>query len=200
MTFPIEFRWREDPPEDFGIPYRPNVRSEGENFGYFDLKRDLGRIDDIPELRDWPPLRKMVQTVNEPTSFFRTVACDTGILDTSGDPPLKRVGCYFRIAFEILKWNLDKENYHYLFDAIYQRCSSTRLTNKVVVAGGIKPTHFNDHGVFGWTLMIDVSGYAPTEQEARESWTQAMELLENIFIEISADKADQLTSGEATIS
>jgi hypothetical protein len=200
MTFPIEFRWREDPPEDFGIPYRPNVRPDGENFGYFDLKRDPQRIDDIPELRDWPPLRKMVQTLNVPASFFRTVGCDTGILDVSGSPPSKRVGCYFRIAFELLKWNLEKDNYLHLFDAIYQRCVSTQLLNRVVVAGGIKPTHFNHHQVFGWTLMIDVSGYAPTEQEARESWTQGMALIENSFIEISADKVGQLSLGETTIS
>lgn len=200
MTFPIEFRWREDPAEDFGIPYRPNVRPDGENFGYFDLKRDPQRIDEIPELRDWPPLRKLVQSLNEQTSFFRTIACDTGVLDVSGSPPSKRVGCYFRIAFEVLKWNLEKENYLHLFDAIYQRCTNTQLPNKVVVAGGIKPTHFNHHQVFGWTLMIDVSGYAPSEQEARESWTQAMALIESIFNEISTDKASQLRLDQTTIS
>ena len=48
--------------------------------------------------------------------------------------------------------------------------------------------------------MIDVSGYAPTEQEARESWTQAMVLIESIFTGISAEKVDQLSLGETTIS
>lgn len=113
MTFPIEFRWRDDPPEDFGIPYR--------------------------------------------------------------QLPLP-----FRCALSAMLKH----------SAYKQSCCSRRNQAHA----------FNHHEVFGWTLMIDVSGYAPTDQEARESWTEAMALLENIFIEISADKADQLTSGETTIS
>jgi hypothetical protein len=66
-----------------GVPYLPQPRQEREssNFGYFDLKKDMRLIDDIPELKTRPEMRSLVEELNSENSFFRSVGCDAWELE-----------------------------------------------------------------------------------------------------------------------
>src|SRR5579859_6727650 len=55
-----------------GIPYR---RSGSEGHSYVDLKAHPGEIEMLPELKDWPVLKSLVQAMNNEQSLLRTLGC-----------------------------------------------------------------------------------------------------------------------------
>ena len=70
-----------------------------------DLKKNMRLIDDIPELKDRPEMRSLVEELNSENSFFRSVGCDAWDLENQPRAGEWVSRGYVQVAFEILDLN-----------------------------------------------------------------------------------------------
>ena len=96
---------------------QPRQERESSNFGYFDLKKDMRLIDDIPELKTRPEMRSLVEELNSENSFFRSVGCDAWELENQPRAGEWVSRGYVQVAFEILESNRG-QNWDSLFNLI----------------------------------------------------------------------------------
>lgn len=61
------------------FPYKKQVRDNGDvNNGGIDLVKEPERIAEIHEIKEWPWLKRLVETVNFQAGHFMTFGCDFG--------------------------------------------------------------------------------------------------------------------------
>lgn len=54
--------------QGFGLPYPEGADPDSTNVGYIDLKKNLDRVVDFPEVRGWPELETFIRAVMQPPS------------------------------------------------------------------------------------------------------------------------------------
>jgi hypothetical protein len=181
--------WLSNSESGIGIPYPctepgPDGRR---NYGYFDLKRQPELISKVPELKNTPELRRLVEAINNPDSLFRTLACEKAMGKSETSRFRKRLTSFVSIAFDVLAWNQRPGNYEMLFRAFeefvgleYADCDA------IGVEFCIEPASFLNHGASGWCLTLWNYGYGSTEPETRRQWSRGVTLLEKFFLSGSA--------------
>ena len=70
--------------QPLGVPYL-RASEDGESSSFVDLKRQPERIDEIPELRSWPELKKLVSEINRPSGIFKTLGCAEFVYENEGE-------------------------------------------------------------------------------------------------------------------
>lgn len=191
--------WLSSTKNKVGIPYTGSeVRPDGsKNHGYFDLKRNPARINDVPELKGFPELKRFVQMMNGPESHFRTLGCEK-VFSPSDSPLFKRkLVTFVDFAFEVVEWNATKTNCEGLYRAFEEFVGSKGdLPNTYGVEFSIGPAVFNDHppvvaGVdqhrtpgecmVGWITAIWIFGYGGSDDAARKQWALALRIVHEFF-------------------
>lgn len=184
-----------------GIPYPPVERSEGHsNYGYVDLKRKPELIEGIPELQDTPVLMALVRELNNPRSIVRSLSCEKA-LSKSADPVFcRKLTSFVRISFEILAWNLAKDNYQILFEQFADSAMPEMLSDLICIEFEVDPASFNDHQKHGWALTIWNSGFGRTDKEATSNWATGVRLVEQFFAYQRLRWQSELDKGLVTVS
>lgn len=79
----IIHRWEE---AETTVPYKSESWGDNRvNHTYLDLVAHPELIDDIPEVREFPPLGSVLKTINSSASSFMTSACDCGVIEQGID-------------------------------------------------------------------------------------------------------------------
>ena len=89
------------------FPYPPNGNS---NIGGIDLVSNPERIEEIPELKDFPEKKELIRRVNDKDSAFMTFGCDNGFQDS--------LFCgYIEFSYREASRFQQSEGYQELFDS-----------------------------------------------------------------------------------
>jgi hypothetical protein len=165
-----------------GVPYTPEHRPEPEssNFGYFDLKKDIQLIDQIPELKNRPEMRSLVEELNCENSFFRSIGCDAW--DEENRP---REGewisrGFVQVAFEILEFNHGK-NWDLLFSSIESFDANFTGSQEIGVDLWRKSVWFRDDTGLRTSALIDLYGWGGSMNQSRANFQQTTATLQAFF-------------------
>ena len=160
------------------VPYSPEQRQEGEssNYGYFDLKKNMRLIDDIPELKDRPEMRSLVKELNSENSFFRSVGCDAWDLE---DQP--RAGewvsrGYVQVAFEILELNRG-QNWDSLFSSINSFDANLTVSEEIGVDLWRKSVSFRGDAKLRTSAVIELFGWGRCMTQSRANFQRATAII-----------------------
>ena len=128
-----------------GVPYFPQQRHEPDssNYGYFDLKKNLGLIDRIPELRDRPEIRSLVEELNSSSGPFRSIGCDAWDLPDQPRPSEWISRGYVQVAFETLQLN-NREEWISLFNSINSSIRTSPTPEKSGLTSARKRFRFGE--------------------------------------------------------
>ena len=185
-----------------GIPYLAVDRPDGNrNHGYIDLKRNPGRVEEIPELEDVPEFKGLVRELNHPRSIVRSLSVEKALGPNADALFNRKLTSFVRICFEILPWNFDDENYRRLFDMF--KDGTERIPNTpelLIIEFEVDPASFQDHNATGWALTIWTNGFGRTDQEARENWGTGLSILQDFFAHQRKTFELELDKGQPTIS
>lgn len=190
----------------WGFPYKAEEKDTSVNHGYFDCKKEPGRISEIPEVKEWPEMERFIRDVCSAGSLFRTLGCDVGFSkETDG---FIHVKSYVDVAFEILRMNFHKVNYYLVFDRLSDAIRQQSIPDSVVANCSVQYTVFNDHAIEGesntwaqgWSLVFRLDSAAVTAEDARLHWGSALDVIRHFLIEMSEENSWELEKGHQTIS
>jgi hypothetical protein len=172
-----------------GIPYGGLgiLREDGEaNFGFKNLKGQLDRIADVPELQRDVPLRGLVEAINQAESALFSVGSTSGLSERDGH---FGVHGYVEIAWDADEAVADPQTYFPLFYNFGRFLSVCKFNRRVGFLWEIDGASFMSAreeigNVVGTTVTIFVSaGMEKTETEARISWELATQALATFLSE-----------------
>jgi hypothetical protein len=161
-----------------GIPYggTGEVRPDGgANHGFKNLKSDIARLADVPEVADDAPLRDLIFAINQPMTGLFSVGCLSG--DVS-EPQGNRVTGYIEIAFNSKTMVADAGNYFPLFFHFARMLHDHQFNDQVGFAWVLEGAAFVEADANGFTMTIYVNtGFFGSKDEARSCWGRALEAL-----------------------
>jgi len=174
--------------DGLGIPYPREIDAELNNLGYFDLKKEPQRIDEIYELEGWPEFHEFIALINRKDSLFKSLRCDVWFASLPRHPQFTRIAVgYVTIAFETLALNLSLEAYEALrarFKDFAARCppnDQTTLEFKHI------PTSYNEHGIArAWSQDIEIHGLGNTDAESRQAWLAGLRVVQDFIVQENA--------------
>jgi hypothetical protein len=184
-----------------GVPYLPRQRQnwESSNFGYFDLKRSMGLIDDIPELKDRPELKSLVQKLNSENSFFRSLGCDAWDLENQPRAGEWVSRGYVQVAFEILELN-HGQNWDSLFSLINSFDVSLTASEEAGVDLWRKSVSFRGDATLRTSAVIELFGWGRSMGQSRANLHRAAAILQAFFTAESARCLPSLAEPATRIS
>ena len=156
-----------------GVPYdRP--QDDPDSHSYLDLRRELHRIDEIPEVRGEPALRNLVSMLNDHNGCFRSLGCERWHkAPTSAEEP-HQFGSYVGFALDawpfISKWATQA-----IVQSFLARESPNALPDGVKMLFELRPTAFHTEQIHGWSLDVWVWGFGDTPDAAHASWERGIE-------------------------
>lgn len=176
------------------VPYAAEKkRTDGSrNSGFFDVKKYPGQLKNIPEIKEWPELKELIEQINL-NSNLSTFGCDTGIDAVPGSPYMQ-VWSFLNLHFDDMSQNESEEEYFKLIgDFLYY--SSTDNEENTVVEFITSPTNYHDKDKFkkgatpsektklfqGWSLNCKVVGIGINNIEARGRWQYGMDKVTNFL-------------------
>jgi hypothetical protein len=175
-----------------GVPYLPQQRHEREssNFGYFDLKKNMRLIDGIPELKDRPEMRSLVEELNSENSFFRSIGCDAW--DLENQPRTGEWGSrgYVQVAFEILDLN-HGQSWDSLFNLINSFDANLTVSDEIGVDLWRKSVSFRGDVKLRTSAVIELFGWGRSMSQSRANFQRAAAILQAFF---TAERARCLPS------
>lgn len=165
-----------------GVPYLPQPRQEREssNFGYFDLKKDMRLIDDIPELKTRPEMRSLVEELNSENSFFRSVGCDAWELENQPRAGEWVSRGYVQVAFEILELN-HGQNWDSLFNLIKSFDANLTVSEEIGVDLWRKSVSFRGDDKLRTSAVIELFGWGRFMSQSRVNFQRAAAILQAFF-------------------
>ncbi|AZO69955.1 hypothetical protein [Mesorhizobium sp. M1D.F.Ca.ET.043.01.1.1] len=172
-----------------GIPYGPGVRDDGtENFGFKNLKGELHRLSEIPELAEDPALFDLVSKINKPETGLLTIGCVSGpvIKDDRGF----HFSGYVEFAFNDADKIADAAHYFPVFFHWDRGLDGDKFSQRVRFDWRLKPAHFADANVGGFTAIIVINtAFLETEAAARIAWNTALDWLGDYLASVPDEAA-----------
>lgn len=160
-------------------------RRESSNFGYFDLKNNMRLIDDIPELKDRPEMRSLVEELNSLTSFFRSVGCDAWDLENQPRAGEWVSRGYVQVAFEILDLN-HRQNWDEPFSLINSFDANLTVSEKIGVDLSRKSVSFRGEATLRTSAVIELFGWGRSISQSRANLQRAAAIPRAFFAAESA--------------
>jgi hypothetical protein len=184
-----------------GVPYLPQQRhgSESSNFGYFDLKKTMPLIEDIPELKDQPEMRSLVEELNSQDSFFRSIGCDVWDVKTYPQAGKCVSRGYVQIAFEILELN-NGQNWDSLFSLIESFDANLTGSEEMGLDLWKKHVSFRGDTNLRTSAVIDLFGFGTSIRQARANLQRTAKALRRLFAAESERCRPSLTKPAKRIS
>ena len=171
-----------------GVPYlRPSEDSESNSF--IDLKSQPERIDEIPELRSWPELKKLVGEINNPSGTFKTLGCAEFVYEDEGTK--YRLLTYVDFCFAETTANGDHGNFYDLFHRFTEYVGKFKPPDDLVIKIELRRTAFYDENIAGWYMAYWVQGFGDTQEEARAIPNAGLKILED-FLRLEDSRSGEI--------
>ena len=193
----IEIRWMEDP-DRAHVPYGADHSSGRSNNGYYDLKLEPSLIERVHEA-DIPELRRFLEVLNAPNSFFRTLklmyaACP----DLDWPPFTHKLVSRTDLAFEVIDLNKEKLAFSQLFQEFRIWCKRVKLGHSIGVQFEVQRTTYHELGQVGWSVGLWNLGYGFSPVDARAEWAKGLVALQD-FLEFTGSRNQEMLQSKATM-
>lgn len=175
------------------VPYPaiPRQAPNHSNYGYIDLRANPHIARSIPEVVDSPEMADFLEMMNSPTSAFRTIGCEKWLLQDPPPTSRSRAGSYIDIAFAQPTWNEDPRNFFGLFYEFTVAMKSRERAPGLFIDWELRRVAYYDDAVDGWGVGLWPTGLGETEEQARANWALGMRLMQEFFIQQSANQLSQ---------
>lgn len=158
------------------VPYPAVVHEDGNrNFGYVRVKGDPEAVTRIPEVQGWPELRDFLLAFNAAQSPIESVGCEKGFFPSGIQGPTEKLGSYIDVIFTELGLNVP-ENLLFLASNLLPSVAGCEKwwSNRSNIEMSLQPMRFLSGVVAPWGLMVRVTGYGYSQDEARKWWGETM--------------------------
>jgi hypothetical protein len=164
------------------VPYLRQLRQEPEssNFGYIDLKKNIRLIDEIPELKDRPEMRSLIEELNSENSFFHSVGCDAWDHENPHRAGEWFSRGYVQVAFEIREFN-HGHNWDSLFASVNSFDANLTVSNEIGLDLWRKPVSFREDAELRTSAFIELFGWGRSPSQSRASFQQTAAILQEFF-------------------
>ncbi|MER8457670.1 hypothetical protein NKH24_16435 [Mesorhizobium sp. M1300] len=174
-----------------GIPYGPTgLRPDrSENFGFKNLKGELHRLAEIPELAEDPALYGLVSKINQPETGLLTIGCVSGpaINEDRGF----RFSGYVEFAFNDADKIADAADYFPVFFHFDRALHVDKFAEQVRFDWELKPANFVEADTGGYTMTIIINtAFHKTEATARVAWNTALDWLGDFLSSVPPESDD----------
>ena len=196
---PAPYRnWFSVSPLGKAIPYTGTGERRadgGANFGFKDLKGRPDRLDEVPEANEDRALAQVMRTINGPHTGVFSIASMSCLEGDRGH--VVRSG-YLEIAFNSRHQVEDAANYFALFLRLDRLLVARAFDAPAEFHWQLCPAHFSSGDVAGWSVEIRVRT-APTSDASGATgiWRAAMEMLQELFATVPAERKDPLYGPQA---
>jgi hypothetical protein len=155
------------------VPYPAVVHEDGSrNFGYVRVKGDPEAVKRIPEVQGYPELQDFLLAVNVPQSPIESVGCEKGFFPSDVEGLTVKLGSYIDVILSEPVLNVP-ENLLLLASLLLPSVSGCEKWWSNVELS-LQPMRFLGGVVAPWGLMVRVTGYGRSEDEARKWWGETM--------------------------
>lgn len=151
-----------------GLPYfRPD---DPKSHDFVDLKLELNRIDEIPELRAEPVLHAIARKLNEQGSAFKSTGCERWYDEEPRPEGAVNYGSY--IGFALDCWAFASQEASLASIERFGRHVESRPVNENSYGRfEIRATRWNREGRLGWSLEFWTWGFGADRATAHDAWT-----------------------------
>lgn len=156
---------------------------------YFDLKRHPEKLSELPDVQTFPEAGELVRAINS-SEFLKTVNPPRALCEVT-NPPTTRCVCHISVSYEDMNLNMNRFVFYALFDRLTKYVSSVETHRDTVIEGWVIPTRYEEQNLQGWCVGFSVYGYADSEEEARERWVSAVQILRDFIVGEIAKAANE---------
>lgn len=162
-----------------GIPYyRPN---DPDSHDFIDLKAELHRIAEVPELRAEPELEKVVRLLNDADSPFKSTGCNRWYDERPIAEGNVNYGSY--IGFALDAWPFAAQEASLATIERFGRFLEQQpLHEKTFGRFEIRATSWNREARVGWSLEFWTWGFGADRVSAREAWVPGVRLFGEFLV------------------
>lgn len=158
---------------------------------FCDLKAELGRLDEISEARDNPPLRAFLAELNAADSLFATAKCDTWQTDefspderTAFPQARTKFASYVDLVFSRKEFNFHREHYEQLARRLLPLLTAAPAAARAELC--LRRCLFRIQGAWGFYLTLFLYGYGRDAESARQEWVSGLDALQSALLRLSA--------------
>lgn len=153
------------------IPYFGVDHGDGQfNYGYKRIKDDLTAVDSIPEVQGFEEFQRLLKAINDPSSPLESLGCEKMESPIEGHEFIKRrIGSYTDIAFSSVELCESAEANLELASTLLDSCKDCQQWWSQIEIGLQRLKYFNG-AENPWGLMIRISGYGESPEQARQMW------------------------------
>lgn len=158
---------------------------------FYDLKAAPGQLDQIPEARDDPALRRFLAALNAPDTLFATAKCDTWQTDEFSPDEraafplaLTKYASYIDLVFSRAELNFHCEHYEQLARRLIPRLQPAPAAARAELC--LRRCYFRAREAWGFYLTIFLYGYGREAVEAEKEWAAGLDALESSLLRLSS--------------
>ena len=178
---------------------------------HYDLKAHPDLLDQIAEAQANPPLRRFLQAVNAPESFFATAKCNTWRTEAFTDaeratfpvhPERSRraartkFASYVDLVFAPPPFNFHRQHYEQLAERLAQQLAPEPAAARVELC--LRHCYYHPRQSWGFYLTIFLYGYGGQQAEAEREWAAGLAALAQALLRLSAVLQQAIGQSEAT--
>ncbi len=153
--------------QPLGVPYWRDP-DEATSAGYIDLKREPHRLHEVPELKEWPSLHRLLLQLNAAESQLMSLGCGVFIYPPkAGSQPQWSAYSYVGYCFADLSRTADAGVYFPQFFHFSQRYAAQANTGANVFFE-LRETGFYDRDAQGFSVDYVVRSGAESEDQLRQ--------------------------------
>ena len=158
---------------------------------FYDLKAEPGRLHQISEARDNPPMRRFLAVVNAVDTLFATAKCDTWQTDEfSADeraafPQTQtKFASYVDLVFSREEFNFHRQHYEQLARRLLPLLTAAPAVARAELC--LRRCHFRGPESWGFYLTTFLYGYGRDAESARTEWAAGLDALQSALLRLSA--------------
>lgn len=168
------------------------------NLRYYDLKNQPDLLLYIPEAAEYPELGRYLAAVNSPASAMLTAKCDAWTDDALSEAEAiyeaqAKLASYVDHLFAPTDPNAEDPRFSFERHERFAQRIVELLSRVPPISASVEAIirrcyyHLENGDHAGYYLTIYVSGYGDDAAEARQRWGIAMDLLQNVLLQLSAE-------------
>jgi hypothetical protein len=159
------------------VPYPSFEREDGSrNHGLVSLKSNPEAASHIPEVQDWPELRRFLEVINAPASPIESLGCEKAYFPDESANATVKIASYVDVAFSLAPLNQEPENLLRLAAVLIQSVDGCeQWWGSVELA--LQRLRYFQAVPSPWGLMIRTGNHGRSEGEARRYWGETLSRL-----------------------
>lgn len=182
--------------DPMGVPY-----GDSPDRKFWNLRAHPESIDRVPELADYPELKKFVAAVNGPDSFFATLGCEKWSKDVNYTPVIKReFGLYVDVIFNLVELAMMPQNYQTLYQKLHDHGRSLAAADEFsdLALVRVEPGEvlLLDHNIKAWKASVWVFGVGDTDDRATAYRNYGLHHVGKVMKAVSQEFADAGATGQ----